>query len=218
MSDSETWTAVDDFILETAVRPGPEFAAATRAADEADIPPIAVSAPQGKFLALLVSAIRARSVLEIGTLAGYSTMWMAGALPADGKLTTLELDRKHADVAAANLARAGLADKVEIVLGRALETLQDLTGPYDLAFIDADKINIPAYFDRCVELLRPGGVIVVDNVVRQGKLADSSSTDPSVIGVRTFHQQLVGRVDVDATTLQTVGGKSYDGFTMAVKR
>jgi predicted O-methyltransferase YrrM len=213
---SEQWNAVDDYVNETVVRPDPDLDSALASTAAAGMPAIAVSAPQGKLLQLLARMISARRILEIGTLGGYSTIWLARALPADGEVVSLEVDPHHASVALANLERAGVASLVDIRVGAALDTLPALRGPFDLTFIDADKVNIPAYFSYAVDLGRPGGLIVVDNVVRNGALADASSEDPSVAGVRRLHEMLATDERVSATTIQTVGGKGYDGFTLAV--
>jgi predicted O-methyltransferase YrrM len=216
----EQWTAVDDYITELIVEPDPALDAAIAATEAGGLPAIAVSAAQGKFLALLVRITGARQVLEIGTLGGYSAIWMARALAADGKLTSLELDPHHAEVAQANLAAAGVADRAEIRVGPALDTLPKLVaenaGPYDLVFIDADKANIPGYVDWALKLAHPGTVIVVDNVVRNGRLADADSDDPNVVGVRRLHEMISGDKRLTATTIQTVGSKGYDGFTLAI--
>jgi len=169
----------------------------------------------------LLARIRgAQTILEIGTLAGYSAIWLARALPAGGRLITLEADPKHAEVARANIARAGLAEVIELRVGQALETLPQLAaeaaGPFDLIFIDADKPNTPEYFTWALKLSRVGSLIIADNVVRKGALADSDSTDPSVRGMRRLHEMLAQEPRVSATTLQTVGGKGYDGFTLAL--
>lgn len=221
----DQWTAVDDYVNATVVRPDEALAAALKATAAADMPPIAVSAAQGKLLAILARMIGAARILEIGTLGAYSTIWLARALPAPAgggvsaaRLISLEIDPKHAEVARKNLANAGLEAVAEVRLGPALETLPGLTreGPFDLTFIDADKANIPAYFDWAVKLSRPGSVVVVDNVVRDGKLVDQSSTDANVQGVRRLHEMLATDERVTATTIQTVGSKGYDGFTIAV--
>ena len=225
MPGTEQWQKVDSFIEEHVVRADPVLTAASQAAADAGLPPIAVSAAQGKLLRLLVSAIGARRILEIGTLAGYSTIWLAGALPEGGRLISLEVEPRHAEVARSNLARAGLDSVAEVRIGPALETLETLAregdgsdgrGGFDLTFIDADKVNIPRYFDWAVRLSRPGALIIVDNVVRNGALVDPDSDDPNVAGVRRFQELLAGRDDVSATTIQTVGAKGYDGFTLAV--
>jgi predicted O-methyltransferase YrrM len=214
------WNAVDDYVAETILHADPALAAALAASDAAGLPSIAVSAPQGKQLHLIARMIGARRILEIGTLGGYSAIWMASALPKDGKLVTLEADPKHADVARANLERAGLAERSEVVVGKALDTLPGVAArrdaPFDLAFIDADKANIPAYFDHALAMSRAGSVIVVDNTVREGKLADANTGDAAVDGVRALHAKLAKETRVSATTIQTVGVKGYDGFTIAL--
>jgi predicted O-methyltransferase YrrM len=217
---SDQWIQVDEYVASTVVHPDVALDKALAATAEAGMPAIAVSAPQGKLLHLIARVINARRILEIGTLGGYSTIWLARALPADGQVVTLELNDKHAGVARANVAAAGLEDRVAIRIGPALETLPKLEaegqGNFDLTFIDADKVNIPAYFEWAVKLSHPGGVIIVDNVVRNGALIDAQSGDASVAGVRQLHE-LISTVDtVSATTIQTVGAKGYDGFTLAV--
>jgi predicted O-methyltransferase YrrM len=193
--------------------------AALQASADAGLPPIAVTANQGKLLHLLALVSRARSILEIGTLGGYSTIWLARALPSEGCLITLEADPKHAKVAQANLERAGLAEVVEIRLGAALDTLPKLAaeskGPFDLVFIDADKPSIPEYLSWALELSRPGSLIVIDNVVRDGKVADQASKDANVQGVRRANELLASDPRVTATALQTVGTKGYDGLAIA---
>jgi predicted O-methyltransferase YrrM len=184
------------------------------------LPTIQVSAAQGKFLHLLARIHGARTILEIGTLGGYSTIWLARALPANGRLITLEAEVKHADVARKNVANAGLNQAVDIRTGKALESLPRLAaeniGPFDLIFIDADKPGTPEYFQWALKLARVGTVIVVDNVVRKGALADARSTDPNVMAMRRFHEILASETRVSATTIQTVGTKGYDGFTLAL--
>lgn len=218
--DQELWTAVDHYVAEAIVPSDPALDAALAATDAAGLPSIQVSAPQGKFLALLASIRGARKILELGTLAGYSTIWLARALPAGGRLITLEAEPKHAEVARSNIARAGLGEVVQVRLGRALDTLpvlaQEGAGPFDLVFIDADKANIPAYFEWALKLTRPGSVIVVDNVVRKGNVIDPNTTDANVQGVRRFNELLAKTTRVSATTVQTVGSKGYDGFTLAL--
>ena len=218
----ELWTRVDEYVTSTVVLPDDALEAALAATAAAGMPPIAVSAPQGKLLALLAGIVGAKKILEIGTLGGYSTIWMARALPRDGNLISLEVDPRHAEVARKNIAAAGLDHVAEVLLGAALDTLPELeqqgAGPFDLSFVDADKVNIPAYFDWCVKLSRPGAVIVIDNVIRNGAVADSSSGDPAVEGVRKLNRMLAGDGRVSATTIQTVGAKGYDGFTLAVVR
>ena len=215
----ELWTAVDRFISEVVVPPDPALEAALAASEAAGLPPIQVAPNQGKLLALLVQIRQARTVLEIGTLGGYSTIWMARALPAGGRLVTLEADPKHAEVARANLARSGLSDVVEVRLGPALDTLPRLAAEgvaFDLAFIDADKQNNPAYFSWAVELSRPGSVIVVDNVVRDGAVIDAGSTDAAIQATRRLYEVLGAQSGVTATVIQTVGSKGYDGLAIAL--
>ncbi len=216
----DQWTAVDRYITDALVPADPVLEAALQASTDAGLPAINVAPNQGKLLHLLARIHGARTILEIGTLGGYSTIWLARALPAGGRLVTLELDPKHAEVARANFVRAGLADLIELRLGRALDTLPGLAaekrGPFDLIFIDADKVSIPEYFAWALKLSRPGTVIIVDNVVRKGAVVDATSSDPSVQGVRRFNQLLAAEKRVSATSLQTVGSKGYDGFTLAV--
>ncbi len=216
----KTWTAVDRYLEGLLVGQDEALEAALRASAEARLPPISVSPAQGKLLNLLARACGARAILEIGTLGGYSAIWRARALPAGGRLVTLEIDPKHAEVARASVARAGLAQCVQIRRGAALDTLERLgaegAGPFDLIFIDADKPNIPAYFGWALRLSRPGSLIVVDNVVRGGTVADAGSTDPSVQGVRRLNELIASEPRVSATAIQTVGIKGYDGFALAL--
>jgi predicted O-methyltransferase YrrM len=216
----EIWTAVDDYLTDTIVRPDSALAAALEASNEAGLPAIQVSAPQGKLLHLLARLTGARAILEVGTLGGYSTIWLGRALAPGGRLITLELEPKHADVARSNLARAGLADKVEVRVGPAIDSLAELdaagAGPFDLFFIDADKPSNPDYFAWAVEHSRPGSLIVVDNVIRDGKVVDDRSNDPSVEGVRELNRLISTDERVSATAIQTVGVKGYDGFVAAV--
>ena len=218
--NQEQWTAVDRYITEMLVPPDAVLEAALEASDAAGLPRIAVAPNQGKLLQLLARARGARRILEIGTLGGYSTIWLARALPAGGRLITLEVEPKHAEVARANIARAGLASVIDVRLGAALETLPRLAaeraGPFDLTFIDADKSNIPSYFEWALKLAAPGGLIVVDNVIRDGAVVDDASTDPSVKGVRRLNELLRAEPRVSATTIQTVGARGYDGFTLAM--
>lgn len=219
MSD-ELWTDVDRYISDLLIQPDPVLDAILAASEAAGLPAIAVSPPQGKFLNLVARLMGARKILEIGTLGGYSTIWLAKALPAGGRLVTLESNESHAAVARDNFARANLDEVIELRLGRALDTLPVLAtekaGPFDLIFIDADKENISAYFTWSLELSRPGTVIIVDNVIRNGAVIDAASTDSMVQGVRAFNKVLADEPRVDATALQTVGSKGYDGFTMAL--
>jgi caffeoyl-CoA O-methyltransferase len=214
------WTAVDDYITGLFVPPDPALDAAIEATSEAGMPLINVAPNQGKLLHILALVSGARSILEIGTLAGYSAIWLARALPAGGKLITLEADPRHAAVARANIARAGLAEMVEVRVGKALETLPQLAseghGPFDLVFIDADKPNTTAYFGWALKLTRRGSLIVADNVVRDGAVIDEGSADASVQGVRRFNAALAAEPRVSATAIQTVGSKGYDGMAIAV--
>jgi predicted O-methyltransferase YrrM len=216
----ELWTAVDSYICDLLVPPDAALTAAQQATEAAGLPPIAVSPAQGKLLYLLARMQGARNILEIGTLGGYSTIWLARALPATGRLITLEIDPKHSEIARTNIAFAGLAGVVEVRLGKALETLPQLAAespsPFDLIFIDADKSNIPAYFDWALKLARPGTVIIVDNIVRDGKVIDATSDDPNIQGVRRFNELLAAEPRVSATAIQTVGSKGYDGFALVI--
>lgn len=216
----QLWTAVDAYICDLLVPSDPALDAALEASAAAGLPSIQVAPNQGKLLHLLARIQGARSILEIGTLGGYSTIWLARALPPDGRVITLEADPKHAEVARANFARAGLAGQIELRLGLALDTLPQLSierlGPFDLIFIDADKANIPAYFNFALSLSRRGSIIIVDNVVRNGAVIDADSTDPDIQGVRKFNEILARERRVSATAIQTVGGKGYDGFALAL--
>jgi len=216
---TDLWTSVDQYLEEELLPADPVLAEVLRSSAAAKLPDIQVSPNQGMLLHLLAKAVGARRVLEIGTLGGYSTIWLARALPADGQLVTLEFDPKHAEVARANVARAGLRDRVEIRVGAALETLPKLVaenrGPFDLFFLDADKANTRAYFEWSLKLSRPGSLIIVDNVVRKGRLVDSSSREPDVRGMRDFLDALASERRVRATGIQTVGKKGYDGFVLA---
>jgi predicted O-methyltransferase YrrM len=216
----ELWTDVDRYITERLVPHDEALRAALAASEAAGLPPIQVSPSQGMLLHLLARMQGAREILEIGTLGGYSTIWMARALPADGRLVSLEADPRHAEVARANVTRAGLDDVVEIRLGRALDTLPQLAadalGPFDLIFIDADKPNIPQYLEWALRLSRRGSLIVVDNMIREGKIIDAASADASVAGVRRCMEMLGTDRRLTATALQTVGSKGYDGFAIAL--
>ncbi len=216
----DRWTAVDRYIADLLVPSDPALDAALASSAAAGLPNIQVAPNQGKLLSLLAQSIRARSILEIGTLGGYSTIWLARALPADGHLITLEVDPKHAEVARANIARAGLSDKVEIRLGRAVDSLPKIAdearAPFDLIFIDADKPSNTEYFQWAVKLSHPGTLIIIDNVIRNGAVIDAASRDSSVQGVRRFNDVLAAEPRVSATSIQTVGSKGYDGFTLAL--
>ena len=218
--NQEQWTAVDRYIAETVVPSDPALEAAIEASTKADLPAIAVTPNQGKLLQIFARLVQARRILEIGTLGGYSTIWLARALPEDGRLISLELNPKHAEVARGSIARAGLLKKVEIRLGRALDTLPMLAseaiGPFDLIFIDADKASIPEYFKWSLKLSRVGSLIIVDNVVRKGAVIEADSSDADVQGVRRLNEMLATEKRVTATTIQTVGSKGYDGITVAL--
>ncbi len=216
----DQWTAVDRYITDLFVPSDPILEAALQRASDAGMPPINVAPNQGQLLQILALSIRARSILEIGTLGGYSTIFLGRALPADGMLVTLEASPAHAAVAFANITRAQLGDVVQVRVGPALETLPQLAaegqGPFDLVFIDADKINTPAYFEWALKLTRSGSLIITDNVVRDGAVIDAASDDPSVEGVRRFNSALAAEPRVTATIIQTVGSKGYDGLAIAV--
>jgi predicted O-methyltransferase YrrM len=218
--NQEQWTTVDRYFTDLLVPPDPALAAALAASAAAGLPPIQVSPPQGRLLELLARAQGARAILEIGTLGGYSTIWLARALPAGGRLVTLEVDPKHAAVARANFARAGLDGAIELRLGPAIDTLPRLAaegaGPFDLIFIDADKTGYPDYFTWALRLARRGSLIIADNIVRQGAVADAASSDAAVQGVRRFNALLAAEPRVSATAIQTVGSKGYDGFALAL--
>ena len=213
------WASVDAYFDEALIPPDAALSAALAASEAAGLPSIQVTPAQGKLLALFVSLMGARRVLEIGTLGGYSTIWMARALPPGGTLLSLELDPRHAEVARASIAHAGLADRVTIWTGPALSSLarlqREASAPFDLVFIDADKANIDQYFRHALAVSRPGTLIVLDNVVREGAVLDATSPDPSVQGVRRLVADLARARHVSAVALQTVAAKGYDGFILA---
>ena len=215
-SAAERWRAVEQYLTELLVPPD----AALEATLGSGLPPHDVSPLEGKLLYVLARAIGARDVLELGTLAGYSTVWLGRAVPADGRVLTVEADPAHAEVARANLGRAQLGDVVEVRVSPALDLLRELiaerAGPFDLIFVDADKANNAAYLELALELSRPGTLIVADNVVRGGAVADAGSDDPAVKGVRSFFELLAAEPRVTATALQTVSGKGYDGLAIAL--
>ena len=214
-SAEDTWDAVDAYIG-THLGTSDDVLEATLADSvSAGLPEIAVSPPQGKLLMLLAASIGARRILEIGTLGGYSTIWLARALPADGELVTCEYSSEHARVAQENLERAGVASLVSVRVGPALDTLPTLTGPFDLTFIDADKENNPRYFTHAVDLSRPGSLVVVDNTVRHGAVVDASRDDAATLGTRALYETVRDEPRVTATAIQTVGSKGYDGFVLA---
>jgi predicted O-methyltransferase YrrM len=216
----ERWAAVDNYFGALMIGEDPVLDAALAASDAAGLPPIAVSPTLGKLLHLLARATGARRILEVGTLGGYSTIWLGRALPAGGRLISLEAVDKHAEVARSNVAAAGLSEVVDIRVGPALEALPKLAAeqgdPFDLIFIDADKENNVAYFDWAIRLARPGSMIIVDNVVRDGKVLDANNPDSRVQGSRQFAELVGAQNRASATTLQMVGVKGWDGFTLAV--
>ena len=215
----ELWSKVTAY-LDSLYPDDPALTQALQSSDAAGLPSIAVSHDDGRMLHLFALQTRARLILEIGTLGGYSAIWMARALPAGGRLISLELDPKHAEVARRNVERAGLADRVEILVGPALETLPTLKGRYpngfDMIFIDADKTGYPGYFAWAMKLSHAGTLIVADNVVREGKVSDSNSADPDVQGVREYLLMVSEEPRVRATVIQTVGPKGYDGMSLAL--
>jgi predicted O-methyltransferase YrrM len=214
----ERWAEVDRYISDLLIPPDPVLDAALQASEAAGLPPANVAPNQGKLLMLLAQIQRARASLEIGTLGGYSTIWLARALPADGKLITLEANPKHAEVARANIARAGLSGIVDLRVGRAIDTLPQLAAeghsPFDLIFIDADKPSNPDYFEWALKLSGEGTLIIADNVVRDGAVIDTESHDASVQGIRRFNELVAAEPRVSATAIQTVGSKGYDGFAL----
>jgi predicted O-methyltransferase YrrM len=216
----EQWTEVDRFTAERLIPPDPALEAALAANVAAGLPAIDVTPNQGRLLALLARIQGASKILELGTLGGYSTIWLARELPPGGRIVTLESDPRHAETASRNIERAGLANVVDLRVGPAQETLPRLVdeglGPFDLIFIDADKKSYPDYFGWALELSRPGTLIVADNVIRNGQVADLESNDVNVVGARRLHELVGAEARVTATTIQTVGSKGYDGFMLMV--
>lgn len=216
--NQDKWSEVDHYVTDVLGLTDDALESTLRESDAAGLPAIAVSVPQGKFLNQLAQILRARRILEIGTLGGYSTIWMARGLAKDGDLVTIEIDRKHAEVARQNIERAGLGDRVDVRNAPAIEELPKIAaenrGAFDLIFIDADKPSIPDYFAWALRMSRPGSVIVVDNVVREGAVTDATSEDASVQGVRKLNEMLAAELRVSATVIQTVGTKGYDGFAV----
>jgi predicted O-methyltransferase YrrM len=214
----EQWTEVDRFTAEHLIAPDPVLESALAANVAAGLPAIDVTPNQGRLLALLARIQGASAILELGTLGGYSTIWLARELPPGGRLVTLESEPRHAEIAAENIQRAGLSDVVDLRVGPAQETLPLLVdeglGPFDLIFIDADKKSYPEYFVWALQLSRPGTVIVADNVIRNGGVADLENTDVNVVGARRLHELVGSEPRVTATTIQTVGSKGYDGFML----
>jgi predicted O-methyltransferase YrrM len=218
--NQDVWSAVDDYLCDTLMAPDEALAAALRDSEAAGLPKHSVAPNHGKFLYLLAKVRNARRILEIGTLGGYSTICLARALPPKGRLISLEINPINAAIATTNIARAGLKDVVEIRLGAALEGLKllcaEATDPFDVIFIDADKPNNPAYLEWSLKLARSGTLIIGDNVVRGGAVAESSSTDPNVVGIRSFLTLMRDNPRLESTALQTVGCKGYDGFSLAI--
>ena len=215
--DESRWNAVDEYVNGLLIQEDDALHEALRASEAAGLPSIAVSPAHGKFLYLLARVQKATRILEIGTLGGYSTIWLARGLAPNGRVTTLELHPKHADVARSNLERAGVSDRVEIHVGRAIDTLPKLAPPFDLVFIDADKPSTPSYFEWALRLSRPGTLILVDNVVRRGALADADTDDESARAMQRLSELVSAESRVSATLIQTVGVKGYDGFMIALR-
>jgi len=219
MTDTK-WAEVDEYLNALHIGPDAALDGAAEATVAAGLPPIAVTPNQGKLLHILARMQRAKSILEIGTLGGYSTIWLARGLEPGGKVVTLELDQKHADVAAASIAKAGFSDVVEIHVGKAIDTLPQLAhsgdAPFDLIFIDADKKSIPEYFEWALKMSRPGTLILVDNVVRAGNVVNADSPDADIQGIRRFNEMVSREPRVTVTTLQTVGSKGYDGLAFVL--
>lgn len=211
----ETWSAVDELIEEMLARPDEALSSALIDSEHAGLMAINVSPAQGRLLQILAMSVGAKSILEIGTLGGYSSIFLGYALPDDGKLTTLEINPEAADVARANLERAGLAGKVEVIVGPALASLRALNGPFDFVFIDANKDQNPDYFAEALKRTRSGGLIIVDNVVREGRILDQANRDPALMGTRRLFEVMNAEPRVTVTAIQTVGVKGYDGFAIA---
>ncbi|PGF00039.1 methyltransferase [Bacillus pseudomycoides] len=220
MNNIDKWKAVDHFITDLLIPTDPILEEVLQVNAEANLPAHDVSPIQGKFLQLLVQIQGARNILEIGTLGGYSTIWLARALPTGGRLITLEASEKYAEIARANIERAKLSDMVHIRTGVALDSLQQMANekyePFDFIFIDADKRNNPAYFKWALKLSKPGSLIIGDNIVREGEVLDTCSDDPRVHGIRRFYELIANEPRVTATAIQTVGSKGYDGFVIAL--
>jgi predicted O-methyltransferase YrrM len=216
----ELWTAVDEYICGQLVPSDPVLDHVVASSAAAGLPPIAVTPNLGKLLYLLAKIRGAQKILEIGTLAGYSTIWLARALPPGGRMITLEADPKHAEISQSNIAQAGLSQTVEVRLGSALDLLPKLeaekSGPFDLIFVDAEKRDNPDYFVWSLKLSKPGNILVFDNVVRDGAVIDPANTTPSVEGIRRFNELVAAEPRVTATAIQTVGSKGYDGFAIAL--
>lgn len=218
--NEQQWIAMDEYLCERTQAHDEMLEAVLRESEQAGLPAINVAQNQGKLLQMLARLRGARRILELGTLAGYSTIWLARALPADGTLLTLEAVDEHAELARRNIERAGLSGVVSVIEGDAVETLEafvrDGIPPFDFIFLDADKKSYPAYLDLVLRLSRPGTVIIADNVIRRGRIADADSTDPDVIGVRAFLDMLASDPRISSTAIQTVGSKGWDGFSMSI--
>jgi len=218
----ELWRTVDDYINSVVITPDAALEAAAASAVKAQLPPVSVTPAQGKLLQLMARSLGAKRILEIGTLAGYSTIWLARALPHGGRVITIEANPMHADIARANIEGAGLSDRVDVRLGKALDVLPQIAAekqpPFDFIFIDADRTGLADYFDWAVTLSHAGSVIIVDNVVRKGGVVDAASDNVDVTGVRRFNDRLKTDARVDVTMIQTVGAKGHDGFAMALVR
>jgi predicted O-methyltransferase YrrM len=218
--NQKVWGAVDQYLDKMLITPDSTLKDALATASKAKLPAIQVSSAQGKLLHLLVRIMGARNILEIGTLGGYSTIWMARALPEGGRIITLEADPKHAEVARKNFARSGVGNKVELRIGKALDTLPEVAvdgrGPFDMFFIDANKSNMPEYFEWSLKLARVGSVIIADNVVREGAVLEAKSKDADIQGIRRFLEMVGKEKRVSGTALQTVGTKNYDGFALVL--
>lgn len=216
----EIWTNVDSYFSRALIKSDKALDAATKTNRKSNLPPIDVTPLQGKFLEVMVRATGARRVLEIGTLGGYSTLWLARALPADGMVTTLEIEPRHAAIAQKNIEKAGFTNRVNLRIGPAAKTLAAMVAepvaPFDFIFIDADKAGYPEYLKWSLKLSHPGTVIIADNVVRDGKVIDPASPDPNIQGVRRFTELLAAEPRLSTTVLQTVGGKGYDGFAIGI--
>ena len=214
----EIWNKVDDYLDKMIVDQDHALLAALKDSEEADLPPINVSPPQGKMLHILARSLSAKRILEMGTLGAYSTIWLARALPDDGEMLSLEVNQKHAEVSRRNLERANLSKKVKIILGTALDSLSTLykngSKPFDFIFIDADKQNYPGYLDWAIKLSHPGSMIIVDNVVRKGSIIEAGNTDPNVKGVNEMLSKIRSYKNIIATAIQTVGVKGHDGFAL----
>jgi predicted O-methyltransferase YrrM len=218
--NQEQWNAMDEYLTSRLLAPDAALDAALDASAAAGLPSINVAPNQGKLLQLLAKLRGARRILEVGTLGGYSTIWLARALPSDGRLISLEVNPDNAAVARANIERAGLSGIVSIVIGAAAQTLDkfvtDGVEPFDMIFLDADKKSYPEYLRLSLQLSRPGTLIVGDNVIRRGRIADLASTDPDVIGLHEFFRLLATNPQLDSTAVQTVGSKGWDGFSMSI--